>query len=201
MHEAIIIKHLKRDEKLVSLMRAIDFPESKLNENLYASLIVAIINQQLSVAAAATIHKRFLALFKNKIPSYNVLLNTQVEKLRNAGVSNQKAGYIKNIAQFGLEHTLDYHDLKELDDEALINYLTQIKGVGRWTVEMILMFNFNRLDIFPLDDTGIQNAIKKLYGIQSSGRELKAKMITQSALWIPYRSIACKYLWRWKDLK
>lgn len=201
MNEAEIKKHLLKDKTLVPLIKTIDFPSSDLKENLYASLIKAIISQQLSVAAASTIHKRFLLLFKNKTPSYKVLIATDYEILRSAGVSNQKAGYLKNIAQFGIDNSLSYDDLKDLDDEDLIIYLTQIKGVGRWTVEMILMFNFNRLNVFPLDDLGIQNAIKKLYNIEARGRELKSLMLEKSQTWQPYRSVACRYLWRWKDTK
>jgi DNA-3-methyladenine glycosylase II len=200
MKEEIIKKHLSKDKKLAPLIKKIDFPKTQLNENLYASIIEAIISQQLSVAAARTIHGRFLALFKNKIPTYKALIAADIELLRSAGISNQKAGYLKNIAHFGMSNSPNYHDLKDYDDEDLINYLTQIKGVGRWTVEMILMFNFNRLNIFPLDDIGIQNAIKKLYEIDATGKPLKIKMVEISDLWQPYRSIACKYLWRWKTI-
>lgn len=201
MDEAVIIKHLCKDKKLASVIKCIDFPVSKINVNVYDSLIEAIISQQLSVAAARTIHTRFLALFKNKLPHPKDLLASDNELLRTAGISNQKVGYLKNIAQFANEYSLNYNDLKDFDDETLINYLTQIKGVGRWTVEMILMFNFQRLNVIPLDDIGIQNAIKKLYALDTSGRELKMQMTEKSALWSPYKSIACKYLWRWKDAK
>lgn len=201
MDEAAIKKHLCKDKKLAPLVKSIEFPIPKINENLYASLIGAIISQQLSVSAARTIYLRFLALFNNKLPDNKQLLSATNELLRTAGVSNQKAGYLKNIAQFDIDYTLNYHDLKDFDDEALITYLTQIKGVGRWTVEMILMFNHNRSDVLPIDDLGIQNAMKKLYQIDANGRELKVKMQEKAALWSPYRTIACKYLWRWKDLK
>ena len=201
MNETAIKKHLCKDKKLATLIHTIDFPSSKINENLYASLIEAIINQQLSVAAARTIHNRFLTLFNNKLPENKQLLAATNELLRTAGVSNQKAGYLKNIAQFDIDFTLNYNDLKDFDDEALITYLTQIKGVGRWTAEMILMFNLNRLDVLPLDDLGVQNAMKKLYQLDANGRELKAKMQEKAAMWAPYRAVACKYLWRWKDAK
>jgi DNA-3-methyladenine glycosylase II len=201
MNQKDVIKQLSKDKKLVPLLKSIDFPSVNLNENLYASLVEAIINQQLSVAAARTIHTRFLALFKNKMPSYKVLLSTDSAILRTAGISNQKAGYLKNIAQFGIEKSLLYNELKDLDDDDLIAYLTQIKGVGRWTVEMILMFNLNRLNILPLDDLGIQNSIKKLYQLETTGRTLKFEMEEIASVWQPYRSIACMYLWRWKDAK
>ncbi len=199
MDETVIKKHLCKDKKLATLVKSVDFPTSKINENLYASLIEAIISQQLSVAAARTIHARFLGLFNNKLPSNKQLLSANNELLRTAGVSNQKAGYLKNIAQFDIDFTLNYHELKDFDDDALITYLTQIKGVGRWTVEMILMFNLNRLNILPLDDLGIQNAMKKLYHFESTGRDLKVEMEEKARIWAPYRSVACKYLWRWKD--
>lgn len=201
MNEAGIKKLLSKDKTLAPLIKNLDFPAIQFNENLYASLIEAIINQQLSVAAARTIHTRFLALFKNKVPGFKALLAADTDLLRSAGISNQKAGYLKNIAQFGINNTLNYHDLKSFDDEALIVHLTQIKGVGRWTVEMILMFNLERLNVFPLDDIGIQNAIKKHYQLTSSGRALKLEMEAIASKWKPYRSIACMYLWRSKDLK
>lgn len=199
MEKARIIKHLKKDKVLAPIITEADFPEVTINENLYASLIEAIISQQLSVSAARTIYTRFLALFNNKIPSGKTLCRADNELLRTAGVSNQKAGYLKNIALFEQENSLDYHDLKHLDDEGLILYLTQIKGVGRWTSEMILMFNLNRLNILPLDDLGIQNAMKKLYKLDGEGRTLKSSMLACAAPWDPYKTIACKYLWRWKD--
>lgn len=201
MNETAIRKHLSKDKKLAPLVKSIDFPSSKINENLYASLIEAIISQQLSVAAAKTIHTRFLALFKNKIPNNKQLLSITNDLLRTAGVSNQKAGYLKNIAQFDIDFTLNYYDLKDFNDEDLITYLTQIKGVGKWTVEMILIFNLNRLDVLPLDDAGIQNAMKKLYKIEATGRDLKSSMQEKAAQWSPFRAVACKYLWRWKDTK
>lgn len=196
-----IIKHLSKDKRLVPLLKSIKFPEVKLNKNLYASLVEAIISQQLSIAAAKTIHTRFLALFNHKMPGHETLLACENNFLRTAGISNQKAGYLKDIAEFALQNTLNYHDIKHLNDEELINYLCQIKGVGRWTAEMILMFNLQRLNILPLDDLGIQNSMKKLYGINEEGKKLKEIMLKKSANWEPYKSIACMYLWRWKDEK
>lgn len=184
---------------MAGLLKTNAFPFLNKNEDLYSSLVAAIINQQLSVAAAKTIHTRFMGLFKNKMPSYVQLIKTSPELLRSAGVSNQKAGYLKNIAQFGIDYGLNYHELKEWEDEKLIEYLTQIKGVGRWTAEMILMFNLNRLDVLPIDDIGIQNAYKKLYGINKTGKALKSHLLKHARIWSPYRSIACMYLWQWKD--
>ena len=160
----------------------------------------AIVSQQLSVKAAATIWGRFLDLFKDGYPDAKTVLKMKDEKLRSVGLSFQKAGYIKNIAQFSLDNTLDYHHLKAKSDDELIDYLVQIKGVGRWTVEMILMFNLNRADIFPKDDLGIQNGIIRLYKLNpASKKELFKQMEEVAESWRPYRTLACKYIWRFKD--
>jgi len=115
-------------------------------------------------------------------------------------LSFQKAGYLKNIARFSLEETLDYHQLKTKSDDELIDYLVQIKGVGRWTVEMILMFNLNRHDVFPKDDLGIQNGMIALYKLKPENkRELFSQMEAVAENWKPYRTLACMYIWRFKD--
>ena len=131
-----------------------------------------------------------------------MLLATDNEVLRSAGLSYQKAGYLKNIAQFSIDKSLDYKKLKSKTDEDLITYLTEIKGVGRWTVEMILMFSLKRTDILPEDDLGIQQGMIKAVGIETQNKkELKALMQQHAAKWSPYRTYASMYLWRWKDAK
>ena len=108
VEKQIIIKHLAKDKKLETLIKSIPFPEVKLNKNLYASLVEAIISQQLSIAAAKTIHTRFLALFNHTVPSPQSLLSCDNNFLRTAGISNQKAGYLKNIAAFALQNSLNF---------------------------------------------------------------------------------------------
>lgn len=161
-------------------------------EFLYEELIESIIGQQLSGKAADTIFKRFLALYKNnKFPKSKELLKTDIEKLRSAGMSYSKAGYIKNIAQAFVNKELDVKKLRKLTDEEIIFILTKIKGVGRWTAEMILIFTFQREDVFSLGDAGLRRAIKNLYKIE------KEKDILELAeIWKPKRSFACWYLWR-----
>ncbi len=195
----IQIAHLKKDKKLAALIKKVGVIKQSKNTDLYYALINSIVSQQLSIKAADTIFNRFLDLFKDRYPDAKTVLKMDVEKMRAAGLSYQKAGYIKNIAQFSIEETLDYKKLKKLNDEDLINYLTQIKGVGRWTVEMILMFSLQRENILPLDDLGIQNGIKKIYNLSSEKKELKLHMIEIANKWEPYRSLACKYIWRYKD--
>lgn len=194
-----IKSHLKKDKKLKKVIDRIVIATPKPRTDLYLSLLRAIAGQQLSVKAAATIWERVLNLFPDNYPSPEAILLIDLEKLRGAGLSYQKAGYIKNIAQFSLDETLDYKKLKRKSDDELIDYLTQIKGVGRWTVEMLLMFSLVRGNILPLDDLGIQNAIKKIYELNTTGKQLKAEMEQIAQQWQPYRTFACMYLWRSLD--
>ncbi len=193
------ITHLHGDKKLAKVIEQVGpIPKAKGND-LYLSLQQSIVSQQLSVKAADTIWGRFEKLFPKNYPHPELVLKAAVETMRAAGLSYQKAGYIQNIARFSLEESLDYKKLKKLEDEELITYLTQIKGVGRWTTEMVLMFTLGRENIFPADDLGIQTAMRKLYNIREEKKEFKEKMLKIASRWAPYRTLACRYLWRYKD--
>jgi DNA-3-methyladenine glycosylase II len=154
-------------------------------------LVEAIISQQLSNKAADTIYKRFLSLFKNKFPTPEQILKIDIEKLRSAGMSYSKASYIKNIAQAFKNGDLDIKILRKMSDDEVVIKLTKIKGVGKWTAEMILISTLNREDVFSLGDAGIRRAIKNLYGITDEKKILKL-----AEAWKPNRSLACWYLWR-----
>ncbi len=194
------VAHLRKDPVLRKVIDKVGPLTVRKESDLYVALLRAIVGQQLSVKAAATIWSRFLALFKDGYPDPKKLLKMKDEKLRKVGLSYQKASYVKNIAAFSLEKSLDYSKLKKMEDEVLIEYLVSIKGVGRWTVEMILMFSLDRPDIFPKDDLGIVNGIKMLYGINSvTKKELFAEMDRVAETWKPCRTLACRYLWRYKD--
>ncbi len=196
------LDHLKKDKALKKVIEKVGLIKASKEEDLYFTLLRAVAGQQLSVKAAQTIWSRVLKLFKDEYPHPKLLLKMDVEKLRLAGLSYQKAGYLKNIATFYIEKTLDHALLKTKPDEELIDYLVQIKGVGRWTVEMLLMFSLNREDVFPKDDLGIQNGIKKLYKIETDNKkELFLKMDQVADKWKPYRTLGCKYIWRHKDDK
>lgn len=162
------------------------------SEFLYEELVESIIGQQLSGKAADTIFKRFLALYKNSdFPKPQVLLKTDVEKLRSAGMSYSKAQYIKNIAQAFVNKDLDINKLKKMSDQEIKNELVKIKGVGNWTAEMILIFTFKREDVFSMGDAGLRRAIKNLYNLDTEKDILKL-----AETWKPKRSFACWYLWR-----
>jgi DNA-3-methyladenine glycosylase II len=162
------------------------------SENLMEELIEAIISQQLSIKAADTIYNRFLKLFKTvKFPTPEQILKIDIEKLRAAGMSYSKAAYVKNIAQAFKSRQVEIEKIKQMSDEEVIIELTKIKGVGKWTAEMILIFTLNRKDVFSLGDAGLKRAIKNLYKITDEKKILKL-----SETWKPNRSFACWYLWR-----
>src|SRR5204863_2393383 len=129
----------------------------KKEKDVYYTLLRSIAGQQLSVKAADTIWNRFLDLFPEKYPSAKLVMKMHEDKMRGVGFSYQKAGYLKNIAVFSLKQKMDHAHLDKMNDEDVIEYLTQIKGVGKWTVEMLLMFSLCRKNVFPSGDLGIVN--------------------------------------------
>jgi len=190
---------LEQDRKLLPVIMSVAYPISRRNRDVYSALLHSIVAQQLSVKAAATIHARLLELFPDNDARPDLLGGMPLAKLRSAGLSKQKAGYLKSIARMARDNRLDYDQLSKKSNVELIDYLTQIHGVGQWTVEMLLMFTFNRKDVFSVGDVGIQNAMRRLYGLEEEGKEFKQKLLFISERWQPYRTIVCRYLWRWKN--
>ncbi|MCX2741508.1 DNA-3-methyladenine glycosylase family protein [Pontibacter anaerobius] len=172
---------------------------SSRSEDVYFKLLSSIVSQQLSTKVAAVIFRRFQELFPEEYPHPELVLEAPDELLRSAGLSFQKIGYVRNVAAFAAEGNLQHATIDAMEDEPLIQHLTQIKGVGRWTVEMLLMFALERPDVFPVDDLGIQNAMKRHYDIEESGKKLKLRMQEIAQPWRPYRTIASKYLWQSLD--
>lgn len=193
------IEHLSKDRKLAKILGEEPLV-LKPKKQVYLHLCGSIMSQQLSTKVAAVIWKRFLALYEDESPTPEQILATPYETLRGIGLSNAKVSYVQNVAKFALEHGMEWKQLKKMSDEEVISHLTQIKGVGRWTTEMLLMFALGREDVFAVDDLGIQMAMKKLYKLDdSNNKEFKAKMLQLSARWSPYRTYACLHLWQWKD--
>ncbi|MBK9284131.1 MAG: DNA-3-methyladenine glycosylase 2 family protein [Sphingobacteriaceae bacterium] len=192
--------HLRKDPKLKPVIAKHGPVKLKKNKDIYFMLLRAIAGQQLSVKAAATIWQKFLNLFPDQYPHAHSILHLKSSQMRTCGLSFQKISYMVNIAQFSLQETLDYEILKSKKNDELIEYLIQIKGVGKWTIEMILMFGLGRTDVFPLNDLGIQNGMRKLYRIKSTDKKvLLNKMEKIASSWKPYRTIACMYIWKYKD--
>lgn len=199
LEEAIL--HLSKDARMSPILQSISLAPLEPSGNVYFDLLNSIVSQQLSVRAAETIFNRFCALFPEAYPTPEKLLNTSVEQLRAIGLSNQKASYLKNVAAFALDNNFDTMPWNNMADEEILNLLTRIKGVGRWTSEMILIFTLAHPDIFPSDDLGIQQAMTRLCGLTSTGKLLHREMVAHADCWRPYRSTASRLLWRWKDLK
>ena len=188
-----------QDAKMQAVAEAIQLPDLQPNEDVYCALLESIVSQQLSVKAADTIFKRFLGLFEKQYPTPDILQAMDAEILRGVGLSRQKASYLQAVAEFHLRQGIDYQTLHTKTEDEIITYLTQIKGVGKWTVEMLLIFVLQRPDVLSVDDLGIQQGIKKLYNLTTEGKELKKQMLEIAENWRPNRSLACRYLWRWKD--
>lgn len=190
-----IIEHLSQDQVLSKILH-LDIQIPKDETSLFQALLKAVISQQLSLKAAATIHERFLNLFSNRIPTQEAVLSCTAETLRSIGLSHQKSTYVKNIAQFFIENNLEQLDCSKYSNQELIDLLIQIKGVGIWTVEMILIFNLGRQDVFPMGDLGIKNAMVELYDLTSEGKPLLSEIEKIAAQWKPYRTYASLFLWR-----
>ena len=196
------ILHLSKDKKLSKLLGGQEPFQLKFHKNICLRLCASIMSQQLSTKVAKVIYQRFLDLYKNEEPTPQQIVATPFERLRGIGLSNAKARYVLNVAQFAIEYQLTDQKLKKMSDEEIIALLTQIKGVGKWTVEMLLMFTLGREDIFSVDDYGIQVAMKNIYKLDDSDKKLmREKMLKLSARWTPYRTYACLHLWHWKDNK
>jgi DNA-3-methyladenine glycosylase II len=191
--------HLSKDKKL-SLIIGDEIHTLKLHKNIPVRMMASIISQQLSTTVAQVIFKRFLELYNRKEPKPQQVLDTTDASLRSIGLSNAKVGYVKNVAAFCMEHNITDKKLLSLSNDEIIELLVQIKGIGRWSVEMLLMFTLGREDVFAVDDLGIQQAMTKIYKLDPENKkEMKAKMLQISAKWSPYRTYACLHLWKWKD--
>ncbi|HEV7622116.1 MAG TPA: DNA-3-methyladenine glycosylase 2 family protein [Flavisolibacter sp.] len=194
------LNHLSRDKKFQKVLADHEPFELKFRKNICLRLCASIMSQQLSTKVAKVIYQRFLDLYGGKEPTPEEIAATPFDKIRAIGMSNAKTQYVLNVAEFAIEHKLDDKKLKKMSDEEAIELLTQIKGVGKWTVEMLLMFTLGREDIFSIDDYGIQMAMKKLYKLDNTNKkEFREKMLKISAKWSPYRTYACLHLWNWKD--
>ena len=192
--------HLSKDKRLKKVVEAQEDLSIRHRKNIALYLCGSIMSQQLSIKVAAVIYQRFLDLFGGKEPTAQQIVDTPLTTLRSIGLSNAKCQYVHNVAKFEMEHGMDAKKLAKMDNEEVIAYLTPIKGVGRWTVEMLLMFALGREDVFAIDDLGIQNAMIGIYKLsREDKKKFKEDMLRVSKKWSPYRTYACMHLWRWKD--
>jgi DNA-3-methyladenine glycosylase II len=160
----------------------------------FSALVRAIIFQQLSTKAASTIHGRLIALLPNGELTPATLAAVADEQLRAAGISRQKASYLRDLCEKVSAGVVPLDDVDRMDDEEVIAALTKIKGIGRWSAEMFLMFRLHRPDVLPVGDLGIVNAVKKVYGLRKKPTPDRLRRMGEA--WKPYRSVASWYLWR-----
>ncbi len=194
------IQHLVKDKKFRKVLEQQDPHVLVRRKKIYLYLCASIMSQQLSTKVADVIYKRFLALYGKKEPTAQQILDTPFETLRGIGLSNAKTNYVQNVCRFFIEEGLDDKHLYKMSSEEVQQKLIQIKGVGKWTTEMILMFALKHEDVFPVDDLGIQQAMTRLYKLDTSNKKLLQEQMHKVAeKWRPYRTYACLHLWRWKD--
>ena len=163
----------------------------------YVALLRAIVGQQLSVKAAQTIYGRLLELFDGHEPTPAQLLAADPEAIRGVGLSRPKVAYILDLAGRVEDGSLPLDSFAELSDGEVIAELTAVKGLGRWTAEMFLMFHLGRPDVLPVGDVGIQRAVKIAYGLDAHPKADELERIAEA--WRPQRTLACLYLWRSLD--
>lgn len=190
------IKYLKKQDK--TLAKVIDkvgpLEWGGSSGNYFVDLVDAITSQQLSIKAAATIMKRFVALFPGGKVTPEAVLAMDTETMRSAGVSFAKIKYIKDLAEKTLQSGILFEQFEIMTDEEIIEELIKVKGIGRWTGEMFLMSTMQRPDVFSYGDLGLRNAMMKLYSFEEMPTKEEAEKIAEN--WKPYRTIACRYLWK-----
>ncbi len=189
---------LKSDEKMNVLIGKFGRPEFDIKKDYFQSLLRSIVFQQLSGKSAKAIYDRFVGLIpNNSYLSPKEVLKLSNDKMRKVGLSFQKIDYLKNLANFFEKNSFQKDDVKKMTDQEISQHLTQIKGIGQWTVDMFLMFTLNRSDIMPYGDLGIQKGFKKIF--KMSHLPSKKEMEEGSRVWRPFRTLACWYLWETVD--
>jgi len=187
------IRFLKQDQKLAKIIDLVGDFEIKRRNNHFATLVEAIISQQLAGAAADAILRRFKKLYP-RFPKPIQVLNTKNSKLRSVGLSKMKVGYLKDLAKKIESGDLKIRTLSKMGDEEIIAQLTQVKGIGRWTAEMFLIFSCGRLDVLPVGDLGLRKGVQLVFSLPDLPKPKEVEEIGMR--WKPYRSVATWYLWK-----
>ena len=193
MIPAKAIKTLSKDQVMRDVILKVGECKLKHVKNRYESLVRAIISQQLAGAAAQAIFKRFSKLGDGRFPKPDETLGFSHKKLRKVGLSERKIEYIRDLSAKIESRELKLRSISRLSDEKVVEQLVMIKGIGRWTAEMFLMFTLGRLDILPLGDLGVRNGFRKMYSNQSMSEK---EMFIIAEKWRPFRSIATWYIWQ-----
>lgn len=196
------VRHLSRHDPILKPVIARIGPCTiNPHTHYYQDLVESIIGQQLSVKAAASIRDRFKALFGGTLPSPHEILTKSEDELREVGFSRAKARYVRDLAQHVLDGKVRFDHLPSRTNQEIIAELTDVTGIGEWTVHMFLMFCMGRPDVLAYGDLGIRNGIKELYGLDHAPNPQEIKDLAARNGWHPYESFACWYIWQYLDNK
>lgn len=191
-------RHIRRkDKRLARIADRVGYLKIPLHEDYYEALIRSIISQQISWSAANAILKKFEALYGGKLPTPAQFLRTRERKVRSAGISPQKYSYIKDLAQKIEDGRVELAKFEKMADDDIVDELDDVRGIGRWTAEMFLIFSLGRTDVWPVDDLGIRHAVMSVYSLKKEPDRIE--MVQMGEKWRPYRSIAALYLWHSHD--
>lgn len=194
------VAHLvQRDEVMARLIEQVGAFEIKLEADYFTAVVRSIVAQQISTSAARSIYKRLLDASGGTGKLLEEILKFSIPELRALGLSPQKAAYLKDLAEKSRDGIVEWSKMNQLSNDQIIAELTQVKGIGKWTAQMFLIFSLGRLDVFPADDLGVRTAIKNLYRKRTLPKPKQLKRWEK--LWHPYSSIASWYCWRSFDLK
>lgn len=188
------IQVLRRDPKLRPVIDKVGKFQIKQTRNRYQSLVEAIVTQQLSGSAARSILARFRAQYESRFPRPTDVLNTSDAKLRKVGLSSMKVTYIKELSEKIENKEIRFEKFRSLGDEEIISQLVTVKGIGRWTAEMFLIFSLGRMDVLPVGDLGLQKGVRRLYSLSYIPKPREIEEIAEP--WRPYRTVATWYLWK-----
>ena len=184
---------LNKDKKLKKIISSVGEYDIRIISNPFEALVEAIITQQISDAAGKSISLKFKNLFGKKYPSPSDVIKLSKDEIKSIGLSRMKAEYIFDLSKMIVDKKLDFKIFKKMSNENVISELTKVRGIGRWTAEMYLIFALGRMDVFPLGDLGLINGIKKLYNLENPSTEEILKITNN---WIPYRTMGTWYIWR-----
>jgi DNA-3-methyladenine glycosylase II len=186
----------KNDPVLRPVISRWGVAEFEPHTDYYSALVNSIIGQQLSVKAAASIKQRFKDLFGGELPTPEAILAQPPEALRAVGFSGAKVNYVRDLAEHILDGRIHFKNISEQSNEEIIAELTDVKGIGEWTVHMFLMFCVGRLDVLPIGDLGVRNGVASLYGLEKSASPAQVTETAQVNHWHPYETVASWYIWR-----
>jgi DNA-3-methyladenine glycosylase II len=184
----------KKDPVLAKIIGSTGPIRFKLDDDHYEAIVGSIIYQQLAGSAARAILNRFKGLYEGRLPSPREYLSTHIARLRSSGLSPQKISYIKDLAERLEDGRLDLKRLEEMSDEEAMSELDAVRGIGRWTAEMFLLFKLGRTDVLPVDDLGLRKAAKNAYRLRKLPSKERFEELAKD--WHPYSSISTLYLWR-----